>query len=377
MFQPVSLPFRIRQSTLNDAKCLFRFHESHILGHREPDSDAAGRGTQVHALAKRYVDYLVASRQEVDWGYADELLAEHDWDTDAAQIFKYWTRGRSFEPQSIFATEYKVRLGWDLRPCLPEDAVFSADMDMVEMVGDHATIHDWKTNWAAFEPHTAQAIIYPWMMFHLMPHLNRITFSLEFMRWGIVRSRDFRRDHLEQMDWYVKNQVSRLLSAYHANEWPAAVNSTCVYCRLECPLVKAGLSRQMVGQVQTPEQAQSMAQQLYALTKTAKQLQAILRAYASEAGPFEIGNDITLGFTKREKKVYDPQTIVKLNKEHGFDELRGLTVNPKEVRKVGRDYPEYVTAAQASAKDRSSTVFQFRSDVGDPLELDDEEFDYD
>lgn len=372
MFQPIDLPFKIRQSTLETSRCLFRFNEVHVLGHREPDSEASNRGNHFHALAKRYVDYLVPTKQEMDWSYADEL-ANGDWDPDAIQIFKYWSRQRTFQPDTVFATEYKVRLGWDLLPCEDEKAVWSADMDLVEIFGAAAQVTDYKSHWAAFNPHSIQSVLYPWLLFHLMPHLETITFTLEFVRWNIRRSRDYRRSHLPQMTHYLENQVARLVSAVQTNEWPASINAGCVYCRLDCPLVAAGLSETSVGQVRSRQHAETMAQQMYALGSAYKKAHDILRTWTSANGPIDIGNDITLGFTKRPQFAYDPKTVMDLNEAHGFDRLRGIVVNGRSVAKTGHDYPEYVTAAKAKAKDKSSTVFQFRSEIGDPLKLEDEE----
>ena len=237
-FQPINLPFRLRQSSLETSRCLFRFHKEHVLGIREPEGEFSQRGSHFHALAKQYVDYLRLSHQEMDWSYAQELADGGTWSPEAVGIFKDWALRRSFQPAAIYATELKLRLGWDLTPCADEDAVWSGDLDLLELVDQDATILDFKSHFRPFEPTTIQSVLYPWLLLKVMPDLQTVTFKLEFVRWGITRSRTFDRSHLESMDSYIGNLVNRLVAAYQADEWPAMINAGCAYCRHECPLVK-------------------------------------------------------------------------------------------------------------------------------------------
>ncbi len=271
-FQPVKLPFRIRQSSLSDALCLFRFHKVHVLKQRDPESEFALRGTHFHELAKLYVDFLRSSKQESDWEYGDELTQTREWNIEAVGIFKNWIRSQSFNTENIFATEYKIRLDWNLQPVDEDDPeqakriVFSADLDRLEIRRDEATVWDYKSNFMSYKPTTIQAVVYPWFVFHLFPQIETVKFQLEFVRWGIMpEAREFSRDELPTLDRYVEQQVLRLISALETNDWPATVNTKCAYCMLSCPLVEAGLTQDAVGQVQTAERAAEMAQQLYAL----------------------------------------------------------------------------------------------------------------
>lgn len=374
MFETAAdLPFRIRQSTLEDARCLFRLNQIHNMGAQNPESEAADRGTQTHLLAKLYVDHLVASRQELDWSYADSLLTSRPWTPEAADIFHSWARRRTFNPLNIYATEYKVRLGWDLLPCADDETVFSMDVDRLEIDGTAAEIVDYKTHFGSFEPTTIQAVFYPWMLWKIMPWLTQIRFTLDFVRWGILKSRDFTRDEMVRMDGYVESQISRLVRAHKERQWPASINSKCAYCRLECPLVEAGLTREGVGQVQGPEHAKELGQQLYALQRAAGHVHAMLRSYAVQNGPVRLDNEISLGFAKQNSSDFDPQVIARLNEQHGFPKLRALKVDGRQVRRIARDYPEYLAEALKGAKDRSKTVFKFSNELGDPIGQEDED----
>lgn len=376
-FQPFDLPFRIRQSSLEDAKCLFRFHKIHVLKQRDPESEFALRGTHFHDLAKRYVDFLRNSHQESDWEYGDELVESKDWNLEAIGIFKNWIRSRSFSVDQIFATEYKVRLGWDLKsrdeddPKQAKQIVFSADMDILEIRRATATTVDYKTHFMSFKPTTIQSIVYPWMILHLMPNIDTVQFQLEFVRWGISpEPREFTRDDLPMMDRYVEQQVLRLVSALETNDWPATVNSKCAYCMLECPLVKDGLTQETIGQVQTQEHAAEMAQQLYALHLASKRLHANLKNWATRHGPIDAGNDIRIGFKKSNKVKHSAPKLMQLNEQHGFAPTRALRHDSVELKKIGASYPEYLLEAMKVAKDASTTSFKFWNEVGDPLDKD-------
>lgn len=372
------LPFVIRQSLLEQSRCLYRLNQMQGLNVEEPESEFAKRGTDFHALAKLYVDHLAGTSQSTDWTYARDLTTTKDWNEEAVRIFVPWAEHSIFDPGKIFASEYKVRLNEKFEACDEHDAVYSGDMDRVD-IGDNnsATIVDYKTFWQIKEPDTIQAIFYPWLLFKVAPYLDSITFVLDFVRYpGATRRREFTRNQLQRMDAYVENQVQRLAEAYADKEWPAAVNAGCAYCRLECPLVAAGLSIESVGQVQSPAHASSMAQQMFALKRAYSQLQTALKAYSNEFGPIDAGNDIRLGYSKQDQFEYDVKAIQALNEEHGFVRDRGLKVASGEVKKIGKSYPEYVMRAKIGSKDRSKTVFKFSSEHGDPLEYaEDDDFD--
>jgi hypothetical protein len=91
------------------------------------------------------------------------------------------------------------------------------------------------------------------------------------------------------------------------------------------------------------------------------------------SGTIDAGNDIRLGFKKVSKLQAEAKVVSALNEEHGFDPLRALKPDSAELKKIGRQYPEYVEKVRASAKDKSTTAFKFWNEVGDPLEMVDED----
>lgn len=373
----MKLPFRVRQSSLDLAKCLYHFQQNIILGIKDPDSEFSVRGTDFHTLGYRYVKFLQSSHQESDWSYGDELVVSSDWNLEAVAIFKNWIRSQSFQTDSIFALEYKVRLDWDLNPVNEDDPdaaeriFYSGDFDRLDIKGKKAIIRDYKTFFAVVKPTTIQSILYPYFLFHLMPGIEEIDFELEFVRWGIVSEpRTFTRDDLPMMTRYVQQQVARIVNAYQTNDWPAAANTKCAYCALTCPLVETGLTKEVIGQVQTKEHAAEMAQQLYALHLASKRLHANLKNWATRHGPIDAGNDIRIGFKKNNKVKHSAPKLMQLNEQHGFAPTRALRHDSVELKKIGASYPEYIAEAMKVAKDASTTSFRFWNEVGDPLDKD-------
>jgi hypothetical protein len=367
----------IRQSTLETARCLYRFHKIHVEGVQEFESEFAQRGTDFHQMGKLYVDYLVATQQEMDWEAADRIASNSGvvtWNQDAIDLFLPWSRERVFEPSKIVATEYEIRLNADGTPCFHGDHRYSCDLDRLEIEDGHAEIFDYKSHFGVFNPTTIQSVVYPWMLWQIMPDLKSITFTLDFVRWGIFRSRTFEREQFARMDSFIRNQVQRLETAFERDEWPAEVNSKCAYCRLECPLVGRGLTEQSIGQIKSAEHASAMAQQVFAMRQASARMMASLRAYALTEGPvMKAGSDLRLGFKKQNRTAYKVRTIQGLNDKHGFDPNRALAVDSSEIRRIGRDYPDYVTEAKKTARDTSSTKFTFWSESGDPLEVEDDD----
>jgi hypothetical protein len=226
----------------------------------------------------------------------------------------------------------------------------------------------------SYAPTTIQVAYYSYLIFELFPHIDTVKFQLEFVRYGIMpEARVFTREDIPTMERYVQQQIARLIEAMRTDLWPATANSTCAYCVLRCPLVDAGLSQEAIGQVQTAEHAAEMAQQLYALHLAAKRLHGHLKNWATRTGTIDAGNDIRLGFRKVTKKDADPRIVASLNVDHGFAPTRALKVDSKEVKKIGKQYKEYADRVWESAKDKSTTAFKFWNEVGDPLDMEEEE----
>lgn len=353
-------PLVFRQSTLELAKCLYRFKKHELEGFPNPQTEATLRGTALHAMHSVYVNHLIATQQSTDYGFADATADRYRG--DAADLFKQWVRERIFDPERTFGTEVHIALKPDFTPAAasatPAEAPYRGTLDRIEIDGDHADIYDLKTNFAIFQATTIQAIFYPWLLHKLLPYLKTITFHLDFVRWNVQREDTFTAEEIDVKEIEIRNQVKQIQMAKDDDDWPAVVNPNCCYCVLECPLVKAGMSRAVIGQIRDRAEAAAMAGELHALETRAGRIHDVLRQWASENGPIELEH-LTLGFKKVRKIEHKAVVIKALNQEFGFAETRALRGDTREVTKIGRQYPEYQRRAEAKAKDKSTTKLVF------------------
>lgn len=379
--EPREIPFRIRQSVLEDAKCLHRFQRHHVQGVPSPSSEPSQRGTDVHELHRQYVNHLVATRQETDFDFADEL-AKGQFAREAADLFTGWVRQRVFDPDRVYGTEVNILLDWDFNP-VPEgtpvsESPFSITMDRLEIEHKKADIIDLKSHFGIFQPTTIQAIFYPWVLHKTMPDLEEITFTLDFVRFPGLKTpqRTFSATDLEKHQVHIINEVKRLFQALDEDEWPAMVNDKCSWCIVDCPFVEAGMSRESIGKIANSEEAVELAQELHSLQKQADRLKGILRSYVLQFGHLPLPNHLELGFRPAPRMDYSVKQIVALNEEHGFDRNRALKADPIALRRIARQYPNYMHKLSETAKNVGTTKFQFQSVVaGDPMNQEDGEDD--
>lgn len=351
----------IRQSLLEDAKCLYRFHALHIEGIKEPSNEFQERGVDLHALHSKYVNHLLATDQEFDFEYAANLASSPEWNRDAVAIFNRWYPSQIFEPRKIYGTEVKIELGLGLKPIsLGEVAAYSGILDRLEISGTTATVVDLKSHFGSFAPTTIQSFFYPWLIRKSMPYIEKIGFELHFVRWNIVRKVEFTAEEIDQLQVErVFILVEALAAAIEDNEFPAIANAKCSICSLECPLIEAGARREAVGQIPDQATATELAGILYVMEKKVAKLQLSLKGHAIEFGPIAMDNGISLGFKRRTSIAYDAKNAMKLNLNYGFDPLRAISVKTSEVKKIGKRYPDYISELARTAKDKSTTTFGF------------------
>lgn len=318
------------------------------------------RGTEFHDMAKLYVDHLVKRQFDTDYDKA-EVIAQR-YHGDARDIFTRWTREREIDSAAVFETEFTITLTWDYRP-VPiktpgHEAPWGGTLDRIEICGDEADIWDYKTSWVVFSPTTIQARYYPWLLSKLFPNLKKIRFHLDFVRWNVVKMREFTRDDLVTVEREIEELVKRLDLAIETQQWPAITTPYCAHCVLQCPLIAAGLSRKLIGQIDDAI-AEEMAAELYTMTAQIGRMKTILKTYAADHGPIGVGTHHVLGFKKNRKIRYSPQEIAALNDKHGFEKVRGLQSDSKEIRKIARDYPNYQETLDKSKKTKDQTTTDF------------------
>lgn len=355
-----------RQSVLEDARCLHRFRAHHIDGVPRTDNEFAVRGRDLHAMHAEYVEHLATTKQDADFEAAERISNRPSLPTDAAALFRRWYPGKTFEPGTIFGAEVAVKLAEDLRPIyagIDSNAApfrYAGTLDRLELRGKVADITDLKSHWAVFEPDTIQAVFYAWLVAHAFPGLEQVNFHLDFVRYGITKTREFLVSTIDEVfAKEVQPWIVMIETAVTADEWPALPNSKCSVCTLTCPLVESGIARKAIGQIGTLGEAREMASELYALQAAATRLTGHLRAYVASNGPIAVGDGRELSFRKRTSSSYKPRAMAAVNAKYGFEATRGLKSDSTAIKQVLRNYPEYAVDLAPHKVDRSAAIFGF------------------
>ncbi len=360
-----SLPVRFRQSSLEDAKCLWLWRAKHILDAKETDTEASRRGTGFHDAADEYVKHLVLTRQSTDYIEVDRIAQRYPG--DGGSLFVDWSKRQIIDFEKVVGTEWDLLLSWDFATCLtPEIASvdeypISARLDLV-MLEDAATviIRDYKTHYGIYSPdRSIQSRFYPWILSKYMPYVKRFVFQLEFVRYNVRREVVFGWDEIRETESEIIGRVNEILEAIETNTFPARVCDRCSYCKLDCPLVGKGLSRECIGQVGNPDRARDMAEEAYALQRRAEAIMTALRNWTVAHGPIEL-TDHVLESHNHDAWKYPPQQIVRLNRQHGLDEFANLQPDHRALKKIFRSYPDYETALKATGKNPGRSEFSFR-----------------
>jgi hypothetical protein len=350
-----------RQSLLEDAACLHRFKAHHIDGVVRPENEFTVRGRDMHAMHAEYVDHLTRYQISSDYAMAEQIAGRSHWSREAVHIFNGWYPGQTFEPETVLGTEINILLTGDGSVTDDRDnAAYSVTIDRLEIDGTRGRVVDGKTHFAVFEPTTIQAALYSWATAKAYPFLEEVEFKLEFWRWGASRSRSFTVAELPSVfAMEVQPWIDRVEDAQANNLWPPMPSWACSVCTIDCPLVASGVSRKAIGQIRSEADAQALTSELYAMTKTAERLQMALKGYVGQNGAVKVGDGIELNFRKRALVKYSPARVLQLNDEFGFRRDRALRVDKAEVKKIAKQYPEYLASLEETAQDNSTTEFGF------------------
>lgn len=230
-------------------------------GNKQADSIQSERGTEVHHVAAEYTRHCVKHRVPVDFAYFDKLSAAAG--PVAGPILDNLRDTFVVDFERVLACEVRLRLDTDLNPtshelawirpineaglidCI-EDEVFpgitysgnaaahAGTLDVI-LVNEDLTegfIDDYKSHPRPFEPDTYQSELYPFMAFKHIPSLQKVTFTLIFVRYGfnVRRSVVWTREDMPEMATHIKRARERQLALEAAGEGPALPGSHCQYC---------------------------------------------------------------------------------------------------------------------------------------------------
>lgn len=243
----------LSQSLQTKMACPHLYHASEITKAPDHDTVFSIRGTQIHEVVKTYIKHLVNSRQPIDLGRFDELIAAPELGEEAGEILGKVRDSLTIDPERVLAVEQRLHLSHDLLPVYDDDlydcnggipVAFAGTPDLLTNP-DPATviIDDWKSYIALCDPDTFQARFYSLLVFQHYPDVHAVVFRLQFVRYGVTREIEFTREKdlpgLRKMALATRSRQTALHSIVIDETTPAIPGSHCVYCPLltsTCPI---------------------------------------------------------------------------------------------------------------------------------------------
>lgn len=325
----VALPV-LSKSRQKDLACESLYVAKHISQSEEMPSAAAARGTEIHEAISSYVQHLVKTYQRTDYDFMRTVAQSVS--PEAKEIIEGFIENFVFEPERVLFVERRLALDQHFQPVPPQsaDAEYAGTLDLVTMTSeDEARIDDWKSQFAIADAESFEAKFYALLMFCINPGLERVTFVLNFVRYGSAcRTAEFKRSDVPTLKQIAEKQRERQRELHErissGEEATAAPGRHCVWCPLlleSCPLAKVNPYAKL-----TPERR---LMQAVWLKKALASTTEILRDHVIESGPIECRDDNggLLRAEFRPKLIHSyPLTttnkiIAQWNEEHGDGEF--------------------------------------------------------
>lgn len=171
-----------------------------------------------------------------------------------------------------------------------------------------AEIAAWKSYYQVVEADTFQSKLYPLLLMCLNPALDRVKFVLEFVRYGVSRSVEYKRNDVPWLKELARRERERQKKLHEAASARAALgNATpgkhCTWCPLllgGCPLAQTNLYGNM-----SPSERLAFA---IWLQEAEKQNTKVLKDVIAEGGPATYrdanNTEYAAGFLPSTKRSY-------------------------------------------------------------------------
>jgi hypothetical protein len=301
----------------------------HIEGVRQPDNEFSSRGTEIHRIMRFYVNHLVETGRKTDYERLDAMCVGQP--DDVMEVMEVVKEQCVVEPQKVVGTEMYIGLNNEFVPVTAAkfaknliDPVYEGTLDLVLLTSPReAEIRDHKSFWQIIDADTFQSKLYPLLLMCLNPRIQKVTFILDFLRYGAQRSVTYTRDDLPKLKKIAKDARMRQLDlherasrggAVRADEGPwgiqdgagspkATPGKHCVYC----PLLTLGCPLQQTNPYSQMEPSERVAFAVW-LAEAKKANDKVLKDFAASEGPqvYRDANGVAFeaGFVKQERRSF-------------------------------------------------------------------------
>jgi hypothetical protein len=320
--QRKSLP-ALSQSRHGDMACETLYVRKHVQGTKVANSEPAARGIEIHETLATYINHLVETRRSTDLEVFDGLMNRTC--SEARQVLERFRDNHAIDPEKVLATELHIQLDQDFCPI--EDshdegrtAEYEGTLDLVMLHSlTEAEIDDWKSYYQIVDADTFQSKFYPLLLMCLNPSLEKVTFVLEFVRYGASRCVEYTRKDLPWLKELAQRERTRQrklheLAASAERDLKVSPGRHCAWCPLllnGCPVAQTNPYSQMTA-------VQRLRFALW-LQEAEKQNTKVLKDLMVESGPvrYRDGNEseYLADFVPLDKKFYPYRNAVPILNE--------------------------------------------------------------
>lgn len=247
----------LSQSRQGDMACEILYVHKHVCNEKPAPSQAAARGTEIHAILAEYINHLVRVRRSMDLQVFDALMKLAS--SEAREGLQRFRDNHAFDPENVAATELRIELDKDFQPIAGADggegaAEYEGTLDLVMLRSlTEAEIADWKSYYQIIDADTFQSKLYPLLLMCLNPCLEKVKFAMEFVRYGASRSVEYTRRDLPWLMDLAQRERARQKKLHisaigRERDLKASPGRHCAWCPLllnGCPVARTNPYGQM------------------------------------------------------------------------------------------------------------------------------------
>jgi CRISPR/Cas system-associated exonuclease Cas4 (RecB family) len=331
--------------------CPFAFATKYELGIPEPPTDPLRTGQLMAMTIEKYLAHLVEGKIPTDITELPEI-AKRVWSEHGAglpirvldevlRICGNYAASHILDFEHMVGVEVWLPRKGDVDLVLGGRRVVGK-VDELYLYPDEqlAVVRDAKTNWSIWSEQEAreklQARVYPVLVQHALPDVERVRMVFDFVRHGAERVVELTRDEIAEE---VEKLAALIALMQRPGARPATPGARCSYCAYtqRCPTFKS-MKRDLTSFTPAgPDEARAIAAETTVLEAALKQRKEALKVWADENGAIEL-NGVTWGHHLTESPRIDVRELAAFLEGRGLDPLDhpAIRVDTTELRKLVR-----------------------------------------
>ncbi|HDM78644.1 MAG TPA: PD-(D/E)XK nuclease family protein [Deltaproteobacteria bacterium] len=349
------VPYSFSKIELFDT-CPFAFKCRYVDGLKEPRGDHLIIGEASHSIFGDYARHCFETGRSKDAGFLENLIKKYTAGLTTGQAaevrklavaffnnsvsFPATNEGYLIEAEIAFTKDFKQTGWWD------EDCFFRFKPDLFyrqKFPGNiiQGFLRDYKTGWripanSAVES-SLQMLLYAYCFYVLYPGTDVMKVSLDFVRYGVEKSRMFGREDVEHAPEVVMEAIERI---ENTKDFTPRVSGHCASCgyKTVCPVMRE-IAKDKIAlfTIETREDAEKAGRLILALEAVTEMLKQNLKDWVEFHGPVAV-EDIEFGYVfTQTRKVKDPSSFMERLMEQGIAEedfWEMVSITESRIRKV-------------------------------------------